>query len=99
MSDSCPNHHAFEALSKRLSAALDDLEAALERQRTVELAREGLIEELALLRQEKQSLAIELAACQARCRMMEEARDEVIIRLEKASSAVKTILKNGIESE
>lgn len=98
MSDSGSNHHAFEAISKRLSAALDELEAALERQTKVENAREGLIEELVFLRRERQNLTSELEASRARCKILEEARQEVLIRLEKASLKVKAILTNGLGS-
>jgi phosphate starvation-inducible protein PhoH len=97
MSDSESNHLAFEAISKRLSNALDELEAAVERQKKVEQSREGLIEELLFLRQEKQKLASELEASQARGLGLEKARDEVLIRLEKASRLVEAILASDLE--
>jgi chromosome segregation ATPase len=98
MSDSGLNHHAFEAISKRISNALEELEAALERQRNIEHARQDLIDELVFLRQERQNLAQELEACRARCQNLEEARDEVLSRLEKASLKVKAILTFGLET-
>jgi chromosome segregation ATPase len=83
---------SLDAVLKRLTAALDQLEAASERQAKVELARADLAQELALMQEDRQRLAVELDAALARCQTLEKAQEAVTEKLRTASSMVATML-------
>jgi chromosome segregation ATPase len=82
----------LEAVLRRLAAALDQLDAASERQAKVELARADLVQELALMQEDRQRLAVELDAALARCETLEKAQAEIVGRLQNASFMVEAIL-------
>lgn len=83
---------SLDAVLKRLTAALNQLEAASERQAKVELARADLAQELVLMQEDRQRLAVELDAALARCQTLEKAQEAVTEKLRTASSIVAAML-------
>jgi len=82
----------IEAALKRLSAALDHLEAACERRINADAERGNLREEFAVLQDDRTRLGVELDAATARSKSLEIANDEVARRLQKASATLRTVL-------
>lgn len=77
---------------KRLRAALDLLEAAIERRARQEGARGDAQEELALMQDDRARLAVELDGALDRNRGLLAANMEAARRVEKASAAIRSIL-------
>jgi hypothetical protein len=82
----------LEPSLKRLRAALDLLEAAIERRARQDGARSDAQEELALMQDDRARLAVELDGALDRNRGLLAANIEAARRLERASAAIKTIL-------
>jgi hypothetical protein len=89
----------IEPSIKRLRAALDLLEAALERRARQDGARGDAQEELALMQDDRARLAVELDGALDRNRGLLAANIEAAKRLEKASAAIKTILERHQDAE
>jgi uncharacterized protein DUF4164 len=83
----------IEPSLKRLRAALDLLEAALERRARQDGARGDAREELALMQDDRARLAVELDGALDRNRGLLAANIEAAKRVERASATVKTILE------
>ncbi|HLH49031.1 MAG TPA: DUF4164 domain-containing protein [Roseiarcus sp.] len=83
----------LEPSFKRLRAALDLLEAAIERRARQEGARGDAQEELALMQDDRARLAVELDGALDRNRGLLAANMEAARRVEKASAAIRSILE------
>jgi hypothetical protein len=89
----------IEPSLKRLRAALDLLEAAIERRARQDGARGDAQEELALMQDDRARLAVELDGALDRNRGLLAANIEAAKRLERASAAIKTILERHGDAE
>jgi chromosome segregation ATPase len=77
---------------RRLAVALDRLEAAGERRAKADALRANLEEELAVLQDDRSTLAVELDGAIARSRALELANEEVGRRLNHASAEIRAVL-------
>jgi hypothetical protein len=89
----------IEPSLKRLRAALDLLEAAIERRARQDGARGDAQEELALMQDDRARLAVELDGALDRNRGLLAASIEAAKRVERASAAIKTILERHQDAE
>lgn len=87
------NASAIETATKRLSLALDALDAAVERRR--ELDREGgdMAEQMHQLGVDRSRLASDLDATAARSRQIEATNREVARRLDLAMDTIRTVIE------
>lgn len=76
----------------RLGTALDQLEAAAARRAQADAARANLDDELAVMRDDRAALAMELDGALARSRALHTANTEVAKRLDRASATVRALL-------
>ncbi len=83
---------AIEAALKRLGSALDLLHAAAERQARAEAARGDAREEFAILRDDRSRLGVELDGALTRLRRVEQAQEEAMRRLDRASQTIRAAL-------
>ena len=83
----------LEPSLKRLRAALDLLEAAMERRARQEGAKGDAQEELALMQDDRARLAVELDSALDRNRGLLAANIEAGRRVEKASAAIREVLE------
>jgi chromosome segregation ATPase len=77
---------------KRLSSALDQLEAAQSRRQKADLMRSDLGEELAIMQDDRARLAVELDSALTRAKALETANREVAQKLGSASAAIRSVL-------
>jgi Domain of unknown function (DUF4164) len=82
----------LEPSLKRLRAALDLLEAAVERRVRQDEARGDTQEELALMQDDRARLAVELDGALDRSRGLLAANIEAARRVERASAALRAVL-------
>lgn len=82
----------IEAALKRLSGALDQLEAAAERRALADAARANLETELSVMQDDRARLAVELDGATARARALEHANVEAARRLERANATIRDVL-------
>ena len=87
---------AIEAATRRLTAALDGLEAALERRREVDGREDPLTSQVASLGADRARLAAELDQLTARARRLQDTNREVSKRLDAAVEVVRAVV-NGQE--
>ena len=87
---------AIEAATRRLTAALDGLEAALERRREVDGREDALTSQVASLGADRARLAAELDQLTARARRLQDTNREVSKRLDAAVEVVRAVV-NGQE--
>jgi len=88
----------FEPSLKRLKAAVDLLEAAVERRGRIDAKRGDADEELALMQDDRDRLAVELDAALGRNRALEAANAEAAKTLAQASSALETVIERALAS-
>jgi chromosome segregation ATPase len=82
----------LDAPLRRLSVALDHLEAAAERRAMADSRRADLEEELAVMQDDRSRLAVELDGAMARARKLDDANAEVTKRLGQASATIRAVL-------
>ena len=82
----------LERAVRRLTAALDLLDAAHERRAEADSVRANLEEELAVMQDDRAKLAVELDSAAARTKALEWANDEVKRRLAHASAEIRAVL-------
>jgi chromosome segregation ATPase len=82
----------LESALQTLTAALDRLDAARERRAIADGLRANLDEDLAIIKDERVKLAVELDSAAARARALEAANDEVKRRLAHISAEIKAVL-------
>jgi chromosome segregation ATPase len=83
---------AIEAASKRLSSALDALDAAVERMAEVERGALGLTAQIHALDADRSRLAAELDTAAAQSRELETVNREVARRLDGAIETIRAVL-------
>lgn len=83
---------AIEAASRRLSSALDALDAAVERTVEIERGEQGLNAQIRALDADRSRLAAELDTMAAQARDLETANREVARRLDGAIETVRSVL-------
>ncbi len=86
----------LDAALKRLAAALDRLDAASERRAKADALRANLVEELAVMQDDRSRLAVELDGAIARAKSLELANDEVARRLNGASAEIREVLAGAV---
>ena len=84
--------HVLEAALRRLSAALDHLDAAADRRAKSDAARGDLEEELAIMQDDRSRLAIGLEGALNRIKSLELAHSEAELRLERAGAAIRAVM-------
>ena len=82
----------LEPSLERMRAALDLLEAAVERRVRFDARRVDADEELALMQDDRSRLAVELDAAVDRSRALESANSEAAKRLAHAAQAIERVL-------
>ena len=91
---------ALEAALKRLSAALDHLDAASDRRARADAARGDLEDELTVMQDDRSRLAIELNSALARVGSLDLAYREAERRLERAGATIRAALgETGAEPD
>jgi hypothetical protein len=86
----------FEPSLRRMRAAIDLLEAALERRARRDAQRGDADEELALMQDDRARLAVELDGALDRARALEAANVEAAKRLAQASAALDGLIERAI---
>jgi chromosome segregation ATPase len=84
---------AIEAATRRLSAALDALEAALEHRRDTDRGENALAAQVHALGTDRSKLASDLDAATARTRRLEAANREVAQRIDSAMENIRSVLE------
>jgi uncharacterized protein DUF4164 len=85
--------NAIDAATRRLSAALDALEAATERRREADRGEETLVAQVQALGLDRSRLASDLDTQAARSRRLEETNREVARRLDVAIDTIRSVLE------
>jgi hypothetical protein len=88
----------FEPSLRRMRAAIDLLEAALERRARLDAKRGDADEEFALMQDDRARLAVELDGALGRSRALEAANAEAAKRLAQASAALEKLIDHAIET-
>ncbi len=83
----------FEPSLKRMRAAVDLLEAAVERRVRRDAKRGDSDEELALMQDDRDQLAVELDAALGRNRALESANSEAAKTLAQATAALEEVIE------
>lgn len=83
-----------EMATRRLSAALDGLEAAVERRRGADQSDATLAEQVSSLGADRSRLAAELDQQAARAQKLEATTREISQRLDHAMEAVQTVVES-----
>ena len=83
---------AIDAATKRLTQALDALDAAVERRLEAERAEARLAEQVHTLGADRARLASELDAQTARSRQLETANREIARRLDAAMENIRSVI-------
>jgi hypothetical protein len=83
---------AIDAASRRLTLALDALEAALERRRDADRGEAGLVAQVHALGSDRSRLASDLDAAVARSRSLETTNREIARRLDVAITSIRSVL-------
>ncbi len=86
---------AIDAATKRLTQALDGLEAAAERRREADRAEHGLVDQLHALGADRSRLASDLDALTARARALETTNHEVARRLDAAIETIRSVIETN----
>ena len=84
---------------KRLRAAIDMLEASIERRSRQDEARGDAHEELALMQDDRARLAVELDGALDRNRALLTANHEAASRLSEAGKAIRAVIERSPEDE
>lgn len=84
---------AIEAATRRLAAALDALEAALDRRRDTDRGEDALAAQVHALGTDRSKLASELDEQAARSRRLESANREIAHRLDVAIDNIRWVLE------
>ena len=84
---------AIEAATRRLAAALDALEAAVERRREADRSEGALAAQVQALGTDRSNLASELDTVSARSRKLEDTNREIAQRLDVAIDAIRAVIE------
>ncbi len=88
---------SLDAALRRLTGALDHLEAATERLRRAGAERRDLEDTLVVMQDDRGRLAHELDAALARSQLLERTTDDVAARLSTAGTALRRLLVSSGE--
>jgi Domain of unknown function (DUF4164) len=88
----------FEPSLRRMRAAIDLLEAAVERRVRLDARRGDSDEELSLMQDDRARLAVELDGALSRNRALEAANAEAAKRLAHASAALERLIERAVEA-
>jgi hypothetical protein len=83
---------AIEAAARRLTLAIDGLEAAVERRQEADRGEENLGQQLHALGSDRSRLASELDGAAARSRRLETSNREIARRLDVAIESIRSVL-------
>jgi hypothetical protein len=86
---------AIEAASKRLSLAMDALEAAVHRRHDSDRSHAALVEQAHALGADRSRLASELDAASARAKALEATNREIARRLDTAIETIRNVLESN----
>ena len=84
---------------ERLRAAIELVEAAVERRRRIDATRRDAQEELALMQDDRARLAVELDGALEHNRALTSANAEAAKRLAKAEAAIRAVLGGVTEAD
>ena len=84
---------ATEAATRRLAAALDALEAALDRRRDSDRGETALAQQVHALGTDRSKLASDLDAVTARSRRLEATNREIAQRLDTAIDSIRQVIE------
>ena len=87
----------LDSALRRLTAALDQLEAASERLTRAAAEKRDLTDTLAVMQDDRSRLAHELDAALARTQVLQRATDEVALRLGEAAGTIRHLLASADE--
>jgi hypothetical protein len=82
----------IEAATRRLTLALDALEAAAEERREVDLGEDNLMAQVHALDDDRSRLASDLDTAMARARSLESTNRDIARRLDAAISTIRSVL-------
>jgi len=85
--------HAIDAAARRLTQALDALEAAVERRREADRSEAALAAQVQALGDDRARLAADLDVVSARAKQLETANREVAHRLDLAMQSIRTAIE------
>jgi len=85
----------IDAATKRLTLALESLEAAAERRREADRAEHGLVDQLHALGADRSRLASDLDIATARARALETTNHEVARRLDAAIETIRSVIETA----
>lgn len=83
---------AIEAATRRLTLALDALEASAEERHEVDLGEDNLMAQVHALDDDRSRLASDLDAAMARARALERTNREIARRLDAAIGTIRSVL-------
>ena len=83
----------IDGATKRLTLALDSLEAAAERRREADDTQHGLVDQVHALGADRSRLASDLDVATARARALESTNQEVARRLEAAIDTIRSLIE------
>jgi Domain of unknown function (DUF4164) len=84
---------AIEAATRRLAAALDALEAAVQRRRDADRSEGALAAQVQALGSDRSKLASELDAVAARSRKLEDTNRDIAQRLDVAIDSIRAVIE------
>ena len=84
---------AIEAATRRLAAALDALEAAVERRREADRSEGARAAQVQALGTDRSNLASELDAVSARSRKLEDTNRDIAQRLDVAIDSIRAVIE------
>ena len=82
----------IEAATRRLTLALDALEAAAEERREIDLEEDNLMAQVHALDDDRSRLASDLDAAMARARSLERTNRDIARRLDTAIGTIRSVL-------
>ena len=85
--------NAIEAATRRLAAALDALEAAVERRREADRSEGALAAQVQALGSDRSRLASELDGAASRSRKLEDTNREIAKRLDVAIDSIRAVIE------
>ena len=86
---------SIDAATRRLTQALDGLEAAVERRREADRSEAALAAQVQALGDDRAQLAADLDAVSARAKQLETANRDVVRRLDLAMQSIRTVIEGS----
>ena len=86
---------SIDAATRRLTQALDALEAAVERRREADRSEAALAAQVQALGDDRARLAADLDAVSARAKQLETANRDVVRRLDLAMQSIRSVIEGS----